>query len=87
MFFRGQKVEAQGGRATLPAMVPAGPGHGARAGTHPAAAAGQIGGGRGGYPTARVRPFQKGSRSTRLRIFPLGLRGSASMKSTLLGHL
>ena len=35
----------------------------------------------------RSRPSQYGARSVRLRIFPLGLRGSASTTSTVLGHL
>jgi branched-chain amino acid transport system ATP-binding protein len=37
--------------------------------------------------TCRSRPSQCGARSVRLRIFPLGLRGSASTMSTVLGHL
>jgi serine/threonine protein kinase len=35
----------------------------------------------------RSRPAQYGARSVRLRTFPLGLRGSASMISTVRGHL
>jgi len=38
-------------------------------------------------PTRRLCPFQYGSRSSRLSTLPLGLRGSASMKSTERGHL
>jgi hypothetical protein len=37
--------------------------------------------------TFRGRSFQYGSRSWVLRIFPLALRGSSGMKSTVRGHL
>ena len=35
----------------------------------------------------RSRPSQNGARSVRLSTFPLGLRGSVSMTSTVRGHL
>jgi ABC-type multidrug transport system ATPase subunit len=42
---------------------------------------------RPGSQICRSRPCQYGARRVRLRIFPLGLRGSASTTSTVLGHL
>lgn len=41
----------------------------------------------GGAHTARSRPSQYGSRSRRLYSLPLGSRGIAPMKSTVLGRL
>ena len=40
-----------------------------------------------GYPTRRSWPSQYGSRRSFFRILPLGLRGSMSAQSTLVGHL
>jgi hypothetical protein len=37
--------------------------------------------------TCRSRPSQYGARRVRLSIFPLGVRGSSSMMSTVRGHL